>query len=208
MKHDKGAGMSFYRFRSYFPIIIGFFLWIVPVLLPGSADAVRFPPPRDPGEGVCGDLERGDFGGVDRAIGGGLNIDAPDPKDASDRPPLICAAENGWTEAVRFLLDRKADVEVEGFGLMGKRTALVCAAAEGHEGIVRMLLAAGADADARDASGRTALMWAAYENNKQRSGALAAIVEALLAKGANRNLKDKYGDTALTLAAGNRNPVG
>ncbi len=195
------------RFLSRFLFRVALAISIAPVLLPASADALTITPPKYRGEGVCGDLERGDFGAVDRAVRDGADLNAPDPKDTSKRPPLVCAAEGGWTEAVRFLLDRKANVEVEGFGLMGRRTALVCAASGGHDEIVRMLLAAGAKANARDASGRTALLWAACENDKRKSEAFAAIVEALLERGADRNVKDAYGDTALTLAIGNRNPV-
>jgi ankyrin repeat protein len=70
-------------------------------------------------------------------------------------------------------------------------TELMDAAATGDLGKVRDLLAKGADVNARDHSGRTALM----------SVANAAVAEALIAKGADVNAKTQGGQTALYYAS-------
>ena len=68
----------------------------------------------------------------------GLDLNAP-----LDRSPLMCAAEHGHTAAVRFLLERKADVgqcsAFRGFA------ALHIASTEGHFGVVELLIESGAD---------------------------------------------------------------
>jgi len=190
--------------RRPFRIALG--ILFLSALFPVPSRADRLPPLRFGGEGVCADLGRGFFHSVDEAIRGGLDINAADPKDVSLRPPLVCAAEEGLDEAVRFLLDRKADTETEARGLRGRRTALHAAAAGGHDGIVRMLLDAGAAVDARDAMGRTPLLHAAFGQDKRKSERYAAAAGALLEKGADPEARDGRGETALTLAAGNRNP--
>jgi len=73
---------------------------------------------------------------------------------------------------------------------------LIRAVSRGDTPTARALLARGADVQARDANGRTALMYAA-ENGDPTS------VQALLTNGADVNARDGKGWTALTYAAEN-----
>ncbi|HEX9646485.1 MAG TPA: ankyrin repeat domain-containing protein, partial [Alphaproteobacteria bacterium] len=60
--------------------------------------------------------------------------------------------------------------------------------------VVEAALEAGADLEARDAGGRTALIWAAFHDH-------AHMLEFLLARGADVNAQDAHGRTALIWAA-------
>ncbi len=60
--------------------------------------------------------------------------------------------------------------------------------------VVEEALAAGADIDARDAVGRTALMWSAFHGN-------ASMLHYLLERGAGVNVRDRRGRTALMWGA-------
>lgn len=67
---------------------------------------------------------------------------------------LNIAAELGYADAARFLLDKGAKVDVvDAF----RQTALLHAAQEGHTAIVQMLLAKGANAAYKNHAGATAL---------------------------------------------------
>lgn len=60
--------------------------------------------------------------------------------------------------------------------------------------VVEDALAAGADIEARDAAGRTALMWAAFHDQ-------AGMIDFLIGQGADVNAQDSRGRTALIWAA-------
>jgi len=104
------------------------------------------------------------------------------------------------------------------------------AAFNGHAAVAEYLLDAGAEIDAKDSSGRTALMYAASgpfvetvglllkrgaEVNVQgtlegftalmtaAAEGLTEVVRILLAAGADRDIKDEDGDTALSFARQN-----
>jgi ankyrin repeat protein len=95
-----------------------------------------------------------------------------------------------------MLLDAGADVHATASSW--KFTPLAMAAFRGNVRIVRMLLGAGAEVDARDSTGSTPLMWAAYSER-----ANIEVVDALRKAGADVSAKNKRGETALTWAAWN-----
>ena len=90
--------------------------------------------------------------------------------------PIFAAAWGGNNDAVRFLLDRGADVNARP---RSGRTALMVAAHSGHVETVKLLLARGADVNA-ECNGDTALTIA-----KEREE--FAIVELLRQAGAKDN---------------------
>ncbi len=102
------------------------------------------------------------------------------------------AAMNGNREAVRSLLQRKANVnapQIDG------TTALHWAVRADDLETTEMLVRAGANVSAANRDGATPLLLAAINGN-------AAILEKLIAAGADVNAPlNKYGDTALMLAA-------
>src|SRR5262249_28142594 len=85
--------------------------------------------------------------------------------------PVLAAASLGDAACLRPLLDRGADVHVQGGPF--DASPLLCAATTGSEETVRLLLAHGADPQATDWAGDTPLVWA------RRSGE-TGIVEMLL----------------------------
>jgi len=68
-------------------------------------------------------------------------------------------------------------------------------AAMGNEELTTLLLESGFQADARDAAGNSALIWAAAEGKND-------VVLSLLEQGANPNVQNLQGQTALFVAAG------
>jgi ankyrin repeat protein len=78
--------------------------------------------------------------------------------------------------------------------------ALRKAAQDGDLAAVQDLLAKGAMVDGKDATGKTALLWAAPGRDNPE------MVKLLIAKGADVNAKDNDGETALMIAASQSNP--
>jgi len=89
----------------------------------------------------------------------GVNVDA---RDIRGKTALMLAALAGKQVLFHFLLDHGADIDAQTEDGM---TALMQVVRSGfcNKDMVRMLLQAGATSTARDATGRTALMWAESE---------------------------------------------
>ena len=110
---------------------------------------------------------------------------------AAETPPLVDAARDGDTAAVRSLLDQGARVDVaEGDGT----TALHWASYRDDVQTVRLLLDAGADVNATNDL-RVTPLWTASQNGS------AALVRTLIEAGANPNAALLAGETPLMVAA-------
>ncbi|EEY69140.1 uncharacterized protein PITG_05328 [Phytophthora infestans T30-4] len=133
---------------------------------------------------------------------------------------LLLAAQKGWEDMTRFLLERGANEESKNMALIpaahfghlpvvqmlletggnhnyaNKKgtTPLMRAAQEGREGVVKFLIIKGADTCAANNEGMTALMLAAQRGH-------ATIATALMKSGSNVNKQTRQGSTALLLAA-------
>ena len=123
-----------------------------------------------------------------------LLCDAGAPLDATNhegQTPLAIASGAGKCDAVRFLLDRQANPQIERV-----QPALVAAAgmADDDPEVAKLLLKHRAVVDARDTMGRTALMNAALHDNPD-------IAATLLKAGADVDAADDRGTTALMEAA-------
>ncbi len=118
-----------------------------------------------------------------------------DSRDDGGYTALHNAATLGSEEMVSLLIRAGADInaEIESDIDAGGATPLMCAAMASRTespSIVSTLIQAGADPNARDAGGRTALIWCAM-----RSGD-AGIAQALLDGGADPNAEDNTRSTA------------
>jgi len=103
--------------------------------------------------------------------------------------PLMDAAAIGSVDAMKTLIERRADVNaVNNYG----STALMLSATDAKK--VRLLLDHGADVNVAARSGRTALIIAAFSNPS------ADVVGMLLAKGANVAVMDQRRVTPLNAA--------
>ncbi|KAL8403518.1 hypothetical protein RB594_008688 [Gaeumannomyces avenae] len=88
---------------------------------------------------------------------------------------LRWAAENGYADLVKGLLDGGADAATAD---KNGWTPLIAASSRGHFDVVQLLLStSGVDIDSKDSDGRTALGWAAEEGH-------GAVLQLLLEKGA------------------------
>jgi len=116
---------------------------------------------------------------------------SPNPNVTDDRgiTPLMYAAEIGSLDAMRLLIDRGADVNLQNnFG----STALMWSVSDAAK--VRLLLEHGAQVNTVARSGRTALIIAAFANPS------AEVVKLLLAKGAKVDVMDTRHVTPLNAA--------
>jgi ankyrin repeat protein len=115
---------------------------------------------------------------------------------AGERPSVIDAAKHGDRDALRALVQKKADVNApEGDGT----TALHWASYRDDLESADLLLRAGAKVDAANDLGATPL-WTASQNGS------AAMVAKLLAAGANPNAALLAGETPVMVAARTGNP--
>src|SRR5262249_16425615 len=103
--------------------------------------------------------------------------------------PLMAAAENGSLDAMKMLIDRRAEVNAKNtYG----STALMWSLTDPKK--VRLLLHHAADVNVAARSGRTALIVASFANPS------AEVVRMLLAKGANVAVMDQRKVTPLNAA--------
>lgn len=128
-----------------------------------------------------------DLARVKTLVGSAADANA---KDEQGDSPLLYSAAVGSADAMKYLLDKGADVNVQnGFG----STALMISATDIAK--VRLLVEHGADVNRASKQGRTALFIAAMSDQSSE------IVRYLVAKGANLKAKDAFGNTILTAAA-------
>jgi len=103
---------------------------------------------------------------------------------------LMLAAYHGHADAVKVLLEFKADPQIANDK---NQLPMAGAAFKGNLAVVKALIEGGAPVDAASSDGRTALMMAAMFNRVE-------MVEHLLGQGANPKAVDAQGATALAAA--------
>lgn len=103
--------------------------------------------------------------------------------------PLILAAYHGHVEAVKLLLNAKADACISD---QKGNTALMGTIYKGEPEVFEVLVTK-CDVNHRNYAGQTALMYASLFGRE-------AMAKALIRKGADANLKDQDGKTAMNLA--------
>ena len=86
-------------------------------------------------------------------------------KDVNGRTALMYASSGPFEEAVAFLLEHGAEVDVQ--GTLEGFTALMTAASEGLVEVVRLLLAHGADPSLVDKDGDTAASFARQNGHSE-----------------------------------------
>jgi ankyrin repeat protein len=123
----------------------------------------------------------------------GARVDAQDQRG---RTPLYRAAGEGKEEAVRLLLDKKADPNQKA---MDGTSPLLEAVTYNKMPVVKLLLERGATVDVTDAGANTPLMVAAEGSAYLPNN--APMVETLLAAGAKVDTQDQRGRTPLYRAA-------
>ena len=112
--------------------------------------------------------------------------------DFTPKTPLIGALLHNDVAEAKRLLARGADPNESGFIGM---PPIVLAIIRQDADLVRTMVASGADLNARDRSGSTVLMWAAFNETGD-----AGIVEELLKLGADPAATNQAGETALVWA--------
>lgn len=123
------------------------------------------------------------FGNIDDVnilVGGGANVNNVLTSSllGGEMPVLIIAAEHGYVDIIKTLIDAGANpnvVDKDGC------TALILAAYLGHENIVKTLVDAGADPNVVSNNGNTALGLALSKNHKD-------IIKSLVIAGANTDV--------------------
>jgi ankyrin repeat protein len=103
---------------------------------------------------------------------------------------LLLASMAGRAEAVRFLLDQRANLRFHDSGM----TPFTAAARYGHIGVMQLLMKKGVGIDETNSINWTALLFAA------RSCRVEAV-RFLIAEGADVNANDNFGRTVLMYAA-------
>lgn len=131
--------------------------------------------------------------------------------DAYGDTALMWAAERNCVGVARLLIEHGADVSTRRYHganaliqAAGSRSPDPTERARNVE-MVKLLAASGMDVNAKDDSGKTALMAAVSHASGTQSGFQVAALTALLEAHADANLADARGRTALTEAAGCNN---
>ncbi|MFP5517114.1 MAG: ankyrin repeat domain-containing protein [Alphaproteobacteria bacterium] len=127
---------------------------------------------------------------LSRTLQGGAS---PDSRLDSGKTLLMVAAEQGLTDAVRVLLDRRARSDLR---TADGATAVMYAAWGGHDSVVRALADGGADLDTTNSDGKTALMAAAARGHQE-------VARTLIQRGVMVDRTTAYGWSALMYAANN-----
>jgi ankyrin repeat protein len=110
--------------------------------------------------------------------------------DGAERPltPLMAAVVGGHAEAVKFLINRKANVNLadpcNGLTVLNRLTALHHASVNGNVPMIELLMSKGANHDARSKVGMTPLHMAAMKGHEE-------AMACLLDHGADINAADK-----------------
>jgi N-acyl-D-amino-acid deacylase len=112
--------------------------------------------------------------------------------DFTPQTPLVGALLHDDIAEAKRLLEQGADPNQ---GTFQSLSPLILAILRQDLPLVRLMAAKGADLDARDRSGSTALMWAAFNETGD-----SAILEELLRHGADPHATNKRGETALVWA--------
>ncbi|KAF5578854.1 ankyrin repeat-containing protein [Fusarium pseudocircinatum] len=138
---------------------------------------------------------------MDELLADETHLISPDVRDSGHRTPLCYAARSGNVDAVRLLIRRGSNVNVE---TPAGQTPLTIATTHGHEKIAQILIDKGANVDQTSlyfAVGlfgsmlrTTALCIAAVEGH-------ADMVRLLLAHGADIEFENKKGEMAIFLAS-------
>jgi Ankyrin repeats (3 copies)/Prenyltransferase and squalene oxidase repeat len=124
------------------------------------------------------------------AMGGGLTAQIPDFTPAT---PLVGALMHNNTAEAKRLLANGANPNEAPFLVF---PAVFVPVMNQNRELFQAMVEKGADLQARDASGSTALMWAAANENAD-----TALVDDLLKLGLDPNARNKAGETALTWAS-------
>mmetsp|Transcript_33191 Transcript_33191/g.83752 ORF Transcript_33191/g.83752 Transcript_33191/m.83752 type:complete len:182 (+) Transcript_33191:23-568(+) len=102
---------------------------------------------------------KGDIAMLERLVARGASVNQ---HDQYDRTPLHFAAFNGHLEAVRWLIDQKADVNVS--GVVNGFTPLFAACENNDLEVAKLLVEAGADTNTKSRDGRTPIQHALHHN--------------------------------------------
>lgn len=109
--------------------------------------------------------------------------------------PLVIACSDGWTEAIRLLLENGADANrPDANGTL----PFVAACSQGSTETIQLLLENGAEINVRNNSRQTPLMLSVAMGRLE-------VVQELVRNGADVNAADCYGATALMIAASRGN---
>ncbi len=137
-------------------------------------------------------IKAGDIVQLETCLRRGANINGGKKPSKRLGVPLVLATYLGNQGIVRLLLDRGADIEaVDDYS---GNSSLMWAASKGQVGMVQLLLNRSANIEAKTRFGGTAIMGAAYWNNKD-------VVQLLLERGADIEAKNKEDRTSLLEAS-------
>lgn len=113
-------------------------------------------------------------------------------------PPLVIAARNGHLEVVKYLVEKKVDIEQTGCVIFDGDTiegasALWCSAAAGRLEMVKFLVENGSNVNNTTSTNSTPLRAACYDGH-------LPIIKYLIENGANVEIANRHGHTCLMIA--------